>query len=72
MTVPKFIIFFKNYFFGDQGGPGDLRDQSEISDRGEMVSSPWSLGLCGLFGLYFLDHRDLKDHWDQNEVADIR
>ena len=48
-------------------GPGDLRDQSEVADKGEMVSSLWSLGvsvvsrslrslgLCGLCGLNFCD-----------------
>ena len=36
-------------------GPGDLRDQSEVADKGEIVSSLWSLcvsrslGLLGLF-----------------------
>lgn len=35
-------------------GPGDLRDQSEVADKGLIVSSLWSLlslgslGLCGL------------------------
>ena len=57
MIVPKFIIFFKNYFLETRGGPVDLRDQSEVADKGEMVSSLWSLGslgvcgLCSLFGL---------------------
>ena len=30
-------------------GPVDLRDQSEVADKGEIVTSLWSLGLLGLF-----------------------
>ena len=57
MIVPKFIIFFKNYFLETRGGPGDQRDQSEVADRGEMVYSLGSLGslrVAGVAGVYWV------------------
>ena len=60
MIVPKFIIFFKNYFLETRGGPVDLRDQSEVADKGEMVSSLWSPGSLGLFGLFGLNPQHKK------------